>query len=119
MKNTNSKNLKEYYPNPNKRSMSPLLAQQYGHGQNTSTNKSNKKKPVQNSPYHKAMKEFETYGKAERKKISQNRVGDSNDKHNKYRIVTEPVEDRILHLGQSNIFNSSLALRNPQSRKKL
>ena len=105
--------------NSNKRSMSPLISQGYQQGQNNTSNRSNKKKPLQNSPYQKAMKEFETHSKVERKKVIQSRVLDSNDKHNKYRIVTEPVEDRIMHLGQSNIFNSSLALRNPQSRKKI
>lgn len=37
---------------------------------------------------------------------------EADQKHNKFRIVTEPVEDRIMHLAQSNIFNSSLAAKN-------
>ena len=119
MKNTNSKSIKESQPTANKRSMSPLIGYAQQPPQNVSNNKSNKKKPIQNSPYHKAMKDFESYGKGERKKTIQSRVLDSNDKHNKFRIVTEPVDDRIMHLGQSNIFNSSLALRNPNSRKKI
>ena len=103
MKNTNSKSLKEYNPNPNKRSMSPLSGHPYAQQQNHSNAKSSKKKGIQSSPYHKAMKEFETYGKIQKKKIIQTRDIDISAKHNKFRIVTEPVDDRIMHLGQSNI----------------
>ena len=58
----------------------------------------------------KAMKEFESYGKAERKKISNYIDSDSN----KFRIVTEPVDDRIMHFKNSNLFSSSLAMKNPK-----
>ena len=54
--------------------MSPLMSQGYPQPHNNSNIKSGKKKqPIQNSPYHKAMKEFDTYGKAEKKKTIQNR----------------------------------------------
>lgn len=96
--------------------MSPLITQP---PQVAANSKSSKKKTIQNSPYQKAMKEFDSYGKAERKKTNQGREIESSAKHNKFRIVTEPVDDRIMHLAQSNIFNSSLALRNPNSRKKI
>ena len=87
----NSKNIREYQGSANKRSISPLLSQPIPQHPNNSSHKSSKKKGVQNSPYHKAMKEFESYGKADRKKGLQSKPNDIKDSTNKYRIVTEPV----------------------------
>ena len=72
------------------------------------------------SPYEKVIKDFESYGKAEKKKNSRymkESIQKETEKH-KFRIVTEPVDSGILHLGKSNIFNPSIP-RNPYSNKKL
>ena len=77
------------------------------------------------NPYAKIIKEFETYGRASHnhsgKKEGQrySKEGKYYEKEkDKYRIVTEPVDNNIMNLGKSNIFNSSFG-KLPASRKKI